>query len=172
MKYEPKIELYFPEEIKSGLDRIQKVYKGWALEDVDIDKLLEGIDQAIEDNTKADTEDNTHAIAVEYDSNTCDYTFDPYFDPSFDLSWDEIDEFFVDDETDDIEDEELFYSGMADMEPCLSLDEEENDENICSSEDDYHLSELDDFDREDATEVIRAPITETIIIESHGYRRG
>src|SRR5208337_5062825 len=99
MKYEPKIELYFPEEIKSGLDRIQKVYKGWALEDVDIDKLLEGIDQAIEDNTKADTEDNTHDFGKALD----------------------IDEFFVDDETDDIEDEELFYSGMADMEPCLSL---------------------------------------------------
>ena len=143
MKYEPKIELYFPEEIKSGLDRIQKVYKGWALEDVDIDKLLEGIDQAIEDNTKANTTDAI-AIATDVDLDESDYKEAE----AFYVDWDE-------------EDEEL---------PWYEEDEE-NDENICSSEDDYHLSELDDFDREDDTEVIRIPITETIIIESHGYRR-
>ena len=37
---------YSPVQIQSGLERIQEVYEGWALDDVDIDMLLERIHQS------------------------------------------------------------------------------------------------------------------------------
>jgi hypothetical protein len=86
---------YTESQIESGLERIQQIYEGWELDDVDIDMLLEGIDQAIE--TPAEGND----AELEIDANDEYYLGDDYEESE---QWlDDLDDFDNDFFSDELE---------------------------------------------------------------------